>query len=53
VGLDIYFGALNQETLDAVHACGLEVNVWTVDEAAVAKRLIKMGVDYITSDILE
>ena len=53
VGLDIYFGALDKATVDAVHACGLEVNVWTVDDTENAARCVDLGVDYITTDILE
>lgn len=53
VDLDIYFGALDKATVDAVHACGQQVNVWTVDDTAVAARCMEMGVDYITTDILE
>ncbi len=51
--LDIYMGGVTQEVVDAVHSLGLEINVWTVDDAAMAERLIAMGVDYITSNVLE
>ena len=36
-----------------LHEAGLEINVWTVDNAELAARLIDWGVDYITSNILE
>ena len=52
-GLDIYFGSLTKEYVDLVHSLGLEVNCWTCDNLADAERLIEMGVDYITTNILE
>lgn len=51
--LDIRWDRLNQDIVDELHAHGLEVNVWTVDDPEVAKQMIDMGVDYITSNILE
>ena len=32
---------------------GRKVNCWTVDAPEEARRLVAMGVDYITSNILE
>lgn len=51
--LDINQGPLTKEVVDDVHSLGLEVNVWTVDEIEMAQKFINMGVDYITSNILE
>lgn len=52
--LDIkYTGLTEAEQVAKVHALSRKVNVWTVDEAQAADHLIKMGVDYITSNILE
>ena len=51
--LDIYYQALTKEKLDALHARGVRVNVWTVDKPEDAERLAGWGVDYITSNILE
>ncbi len=53
LGLDSYYKALTQEVIDGLHAEGLEVNCWTVDDPAWAEKLVAMGVDYITSNILE
>ena len=53
MGLDIYYRALTKEGLDLMHANGVEVNCWTVDEVADAARLADWGVDYITSNIVE
>ena len=51
--LDIYHGALTKELADEVHAHGHEINVWTVDTLEDAQRVIEIGVEYITSNILE
>ena len=44
---------LSMENIEVFHAAGLTVNCWTVDNEEDAKRLVDMGVDYITSNILE
>ena len=36
-----------------MHKHRVEVNVWTVDSPADAERVMALGVDYITSNILE
>lgn len=51
--LDIYYPALTEAGLSLMHANGIEVNCWTVDDPADAERLAAWGVDYITSNILE
>lgn len=51
--LDIYYPSLTKQTVDKLHDEGIEVNCWTCDNAADAERLICMGVDYITTNILE
>ena len=51
--LDIYYKSLTKETLDALHAEGFKVNVWTVDDPERARELAEWGVDFITSNILE
>lgn len=53
LGLDSYYKVLNRGVIDRLHAAGLEVNCWTVDDPQWAADLIAMGVDYITSNILE
>ena len=53
LGLDSYYKVLTQEVIDSLHAEGLEVNCWTVDDPEWAEKLVAMGVDYITSNILE
>ena len=53
LGLDSYYKVLTQEVIDALHAADLEVNCWTVDDPEWAEKLVAMGVDYITTNILE
>lgn len=38
------------ETLAAAHALGLEIFVWTINEAAEIERLLKLGADGIITD---
>ena len=53
MGLDIPHSAVTPEIVKTAHDAGLEVNCWTVDSAETAERMIAMGVDYITTNILE
>ena len=53
LGLDIHYRALTQEIVDAVHGIGQEVNCWTVNTAEDGAHLVSLGVDYITTNILE
>ena len=50
---DVYFDNITKEFIDNCHKNNIKVNVWTVDSKEDAERLINMGVDYITSNILE
>lgn len=51
--LDIAHSELNKKRIDALHEAGIKINCWTVDDSARAEELADMGVDYITSNILE
>ena len=51
--LDIYYKSVTQELIDTLHANGLEINCWTVNEPECGETLAAMGVDYITTNILE
>lgn len=53
VDLDIHFKALTKEYVEKLHANKIKVNCWTVDNASDAFDLIEMGVDMITTNILE
>lgn len=51
-GLDYHYKVLREHP-DWVRACkelGLLVNVWTVNEEELMDEMIKMGVDYLTTD---
>lgn len=52
-GLDIQYGAMNEDLLKKCRKRGIETNVWTVDSPEDCERLAKMGVDYITSNCCE
>lgn len=51
--LDIRDDRLNKDAVDALHAEGITVNCWTVDDPRRGAELAAMGVDMITSNILE
>lgn len=51
--LDIKHTALTKEIIDDLHASGIIVNCWTVDDPERAAELVEMGVDMITSNILQ
>ena len=51
--LDAEYTAVTREWVEACHAAGIRVNVWTVDNPDDARRLAACGVDDITSNILE
>ncbi len=51
--LDIHYRALSEEIINEVHAHGHKINCWTVDSKDDAEKLAVLGVDYITTNILE
>ncbi|MBP3369261.1 MAG: hypothetical protein J6L85_00785 [Clostridia bacterium] len=50
---DIYYKALTKEFIDTMHAHDRIVNAWTVDTLEAAEALGDIGIDMITSNILE
>lgn len=50
---DVYYKVLNKEIVESLHNDGIEVNCWTCDDSEAAMQLIHMGVDYITTNMLE
>ncbi|EDM77681.1 glycerophosphoryl diester phosphodiesterase [Plesiocystis pacifica SIR-1] len=52
-GVDLWAKALvlDPELAPAVRAAGLELHVWTVDDEALARQLVALGVDSITTNI--
>ena len=51
--IDVYFPALTKEMIDLYHKNGRVVNCWTVNEQPDGERLAELGVDFITTNILE
>jgi len=51
--LDIYYDRLNEDNVKALKEANIEINAWTCDNKEAGERLVKLGVDYITSNILE
>ncbi len=51
--IDILHTSLTEERVNAMHAAGLKINCWTVDDPARGAELAAWGVDFITSNILE
>lgn len=51
--LDINIYEVNQKIVDDAHAHGHLVNLWTCDDAEQAKPLLALGVDYLTTNVLE
>lgn len=53
IDVDVHYGALSKESVELFHSNGLLVNCWTVDSKEKAEELVDMGVDFITTNILE
>ena len=51
--VDVYYKALTKEIVDELHAAGIVINCWTVDDKEVGECLAAWGVDQITTNILE
>jgi glycerophosphoryl diester phosphodiesterase len=49
-GLNVHWAGVTKEFVKSVKDAGLGLYVWTVDDAAEAARLAKLGVDGITTD---
>jgi glycerophosphoryl diester phosphodiesterase len=49
-GLDVHYAGITKGFADAVKASGQKLYVWTVDDPEEAARLIKLGVDGITTN---
>jgi glycerophosphoryl diester phosphodiesterase len=51
--LDIYYPSLDAALVTRLHSLGIKVNCWTCDNKEHGEALVAMGVDMITSNILE
>lgn len=50
---DIYHKYLTVEQVRTFHENGIKVNVWTCNTEELGEKLVDMGVDFITTNILE
>lgn len=53
MGLDIHYKNLDKKLIDTLKEKGIKVNCWTCDDKKYGEKLASLGVDYITSNILE
>jgi len=53
LNIDIYYKSLTKEAVDTLHENGIKVNCWTCDDKEIGESLAQMGVDFITTNILE
>lgn len=51
--IDVDCGLLNEENIKFLHENGIAINCWTCDDPGQAGQLIRWGVDFITTNILE
>ena len=51
--LDAQFKRLDKAIIKKLHTLGITVNCWTVNLPEDGENLVKMGIDYITTNILE
>ena len=50
---DANYFTLNKENVDYCHSIGIKVNAWIVNKPEDAQALLDLGVDFITTNILE
>ncbi len=53
LNLASHYEFLNAKGIKKLHNSGIKVNAWTCDDKRTAQKLITMGVDFITTNILE
>ena len=51
--IDSHYPALNVENIKLLKQRGIKINGWTVNDEFAAQNLVDLGVDYITTNILE
>lgn len=51
--IDTYYPRLNIDSVLLLKKNGIKINCWTVDNKETARKLADLGVDYITTNILE
>ncbi len=53
MGIDLYYRFITKELVERFHNANLFVNCWTVNEVEEGNLLASLGVDFITTNILE
>lgn len=53
IDIDANHKGITEEIIKRAHEAGLTVNCWTVDSPERAEELVRFGIDYITTNILE
>ncbi len=53
LGLDVRHDRLNEETVALLKKNSIDINCWTVNDPVRGEELVRLGVDYITTNILE
>ena len=53
IDADIRYSCVSREVIEKLHSAGRRVNCYTVDSVDAAEELVSLGVDYITTNILE
>lgn len=51
--VDINYQELTPEVLIKLHNNGIKVNIWTVNDVDIAKKFIDLGIDYITTNLIQ
>lgn len=53
IDISVSYKKITKELVERFHSVGLSVGVWTVNSKSTAENLVSLGVDYITTNILE
>ncbi len=53
IDLDVVFFVLDEEIVKKIKSHGIKLNTFTINDPEIAQKLIDMGVDFITTNILE
>lgn len=51
--INVYYKRLKKDIIEKFHSYGIMVNCWTCDDKDYAEKLVNMGVDYISTNVLE
>ena len=51
--VDVAYKKVTPEWIERLHTAGVKINVWTVDTKDVAEEFVRLGIDFITTNILE